>query len=118
MPGRIPRQMSPSPTRMSQLKYPVVVPGVGPIPALGMIIGEAPGRTEIEQGKPFCGRSGALLDEALKSNGGSRNMVYITNVFKGDVGSGNRNPTEMEIQDHWDILRDEISSVGPKAILL
>lgn len=99
-------------------KYPVVVPGVGPIPAPGMIVGEAPGRNEIEQGKPFCGRSGALLDEALGASGATRSEVYITNVFKGDVGIGNRNPDSDEIHDHRNILLDEVSACNPKAILL
>ena len=102
----------------TNLKYPVVVPGVGPVPALGMIVGEAPGRTEIEQGIPFCGRSGALLDEVLQHVGSSRSEVYITNVFKGDVGSGNRNPTTHEVADHWPLLWDEVSKVNPKALLL
>jgi len=102
----------------TNLKYPVVVPGAGPVPALGMIIGEAPGRTEIEKGIPFCGRSGALLDEILQHVGSSRSEVYITNIFKGDVGSGNRNPTEDELADHWELLGVEVSKVNPKAILL
>ena len=99
-------------------KYPVVVPGVGPVPALGMIVGEAPGRNEIEQGIPFCGRSGDLLDDALRSGASSRAEFYITNVYKGDVGSGNPNPTQEQIQDHWPLLRREIADVAPRGILL
>lgn len=110
-----PRVLTPG---MTSPKYPVVVPGVGPVPAPGMIIGEAPGRTEIEEGRPFCGRSGALLDEVLAGLGMSRLSLYITNAFKGDVGSGNRNPTEDELDDHRGLLWDEISQVNPKAILL
>lgn len=99
-------------------KYPVVVPGVGPIPAPGMIIGEAPGRKEIEQGKPFVGQSGRVLDEALLLGGSDRSYFYVTNVFKGDVGSGNRNPTFNEINAHRHILDSEIAGTVPKAILL
>lgn len=99
-------------------KFPVVVPGVGPVPAPGMIIGEAPGRKEIEQGKPFVGRSGTLLDEALVRAGATRERFYITNVYKGDVGSGNRNPTEDEIRDHRHYLRAELEAVRPSGVLL
>lgn len=100
------------------LRYPVVVPGVGPVPAPGMIVGEAPGRTEIERGVPFCGRSGQLLDDALRSGGSSREELYITNVFKGDVGVGNRNPTDDEVANHSGLLADEVRSVAPRGILL
>lgn len=104
--------------KLTNSKYPIVVPGVGPVPAPGMIIGEAPGRQEIEQGKPFVGRSGALLDEALGANDTTRELFFITNVYKGDVGVGNRNPNPDEIQDHWELLRGEISDCNPKGILL
>ena len=99
-------------------KYPVVVPGVGPVPAPGMIVGEAPGRNEIEQGIPFCGKSGALLNDALEASGRTRDEFFITNIYKGDVGIGNRNPNPDEIQDHWEILKGELSLCNPKSILL
>ena len=102
----------------SNLRYPVVVPGIGPIPAPGMIVGEAPGRTEIERGTPFCGRSGRLLDDTLRDLGCRREDFYITNSFKGDVGSGNPNPTDEQLSDHWPLLRDEVDSVAPRGILL
>lgn len=105
-------------TRVTKTKYPVVVSGVGPVPAPGMIIGEAPGRTEIEKGIPFCGRSGELLDRSLRDAGSSRDRWYITNLFKGDVGYGNRNPSKEEIDDHWPLLQDEIRQVNPRGILL
>lgn len=101
-----------------QPNHPVVVPGVGPVPAPGMIVGEAPGRTEIEKGIPFCGRSGGLLDSALELAGSSRDKWYITNAFKGDVGIGNRNPTTAEIEDHRPLLEAEIDRVKPRGILL
>jgi DNA polymerase len=47
-----------------------------------MIIGEAPGRTEVEQGKPFVGKSGILLDQALMALGVDRSKCYVTNVVK------------------------------------
>lgn len=99
-------------------KYPVVVPGVGPVPALGMIIGEAPGRSEIREGRPFVGRSGERLDTTLRLWHRRSEQFYITNVFKGDVGAGNRNPNWDEIRDHFPLLREEVAEVDPKAILL
>lgn len=98
--------------------YPIIVPGIGPIPCPYMIIGEAPGREEINVGEPFVGRSGEYLDEALSRIGLDRHDVYITNVFKGDVGSGNRNPNPQEIAAHGESLRSEIASVDPTGILL
>src|SRR5438552_4069564 len=96
----------------TKLRFPIVVSGVGPVPAPGMIIGEAPGRNEIAQGRPFVGASGEVLrqafymatqrDELLASG------IYITNVFKGDVGKGNPNPSDEMVRDHSSILRQEI----------
>ena len=51
------------------------VPGSGPIPCDLMLIGEAPGRNEDEQGLPFVGRSGQLLDRLLTDIGRSRESV-------------------------------------------
>lgn len=98
--------------------FPIVVHGVGPVPCPYMIIGEAPGREEIQRGEPFVGRSGKFLDESLERVGLTRSDVYITNVFKGDVGSGNRNPTPQEIASHWESLGVEISEGNPAGILL
>lgn len=98
--------------------YDIVVPGVGPVPCPGMIIGEAPGRTEIEQGIPFCGKSGEVLDKALARAGVHRGSHFITNIFKGDVGSGNRNPTSDEIDAHRGALLQELERVNPQGILL
>lgn len=105
-------------TSRIQTSNPVVVSGVGPVPAPGMIIGEAPGRKEIEDGRPFVGRSGELLDSALERAGLLREQLYVTNVYKGDVGTGNRNPTREEILDHSELLDEELSAVNPSAILL
>lgn len=83
-----------------------------------MIVGEAPGREEIKQGIPFCGRSGLLLDDALHKAGTHRVNVYVTNCFKGDVGEGNRNPTFEELEEHKFLLMAELFKVEPKRILL
>lgn len=100
------------------LKFPILVPGVGPVPAPGMIIGEAPGRNEIESGTPFCGRSGALLDSTLSDFGGDRRSYFVSNTFMGDVGDGNSDPTVEHIEDHRLVLQSEIAKVQPACILL
>ncbi len=56
--------------------------GEGPIPALLALIGEQPGDREDEQGRPFVGPSGELLDSALKAAGIDRTQVYVTNAVK------------------------------------
>lgn len=73
------------------------VPGAGPKPCPGMIIGEAPGAQEEREGRPFVGPSGELLMEGLELGGLSRDQVYITNVVK-ERPPGNRNPSREEIE--------------------
>ena len=62
-----------------------------------MMIGEAPGRDEDLQGKPFVGRAGQLLDRMLAAIGLSEEHVYITNTVYWRP-PGNRTPTPEEIQ--------------------
>jgi uracil-DNA glycosylase len=107
-------------TNLTVPQYPVLVPGVGPAPACGMIIGEAPGENERRQGVPFWpeGDSGRRLDEALDLAGATRDPFFVTNLFKGHVGTGNRNPRQGEIRDHRPLLIQEMIDVQPRAILL
>lgn len=72
-----------------------VVFGTGNPDAKLMIIGEAPGKDEDLQGKPFVGRSGKLLTQALASLGVERADIFITNVVKCRPPE-NRKPTELE----------------------
>ena len=76
-----------------------LVPGEGSETADVMIVGEAPGKSEDEQGRPFVGRSGKFLDELLAEAGLDRESVYITNVVKARP-PGNRDPTRAEVE-HW-----------------
>lgn len=63
-----------------------------------MFIGEAPGRDEDIQGKPFVGRAGQLLDRMLAAAGMDRTSVYITNtVFWRPPGNRNPNPVELAV---------------------
>lgn len=96
------------------------VPGEGPQPARGMIVGEAPGRTEAEQGRPFVGKSGILLDQALLALGVQRGDIYVTNVFPllPLDGSGKiRRPTEIEMATQVGRLNAEVRNTKPKSIL-
>jgi DNA polymerase len=80
-----------------------------------MFVGEAPGRNEAEQGRPFCGRAGKLLDELLASIGIPRAEVYITNIVK-DRPPENRDPTPEEIKLYAPFLDRQIEIIQPKAI--
>lgn len=94
-----------------------LVYGVGPEPARGMIIGEAPGAEEERRGVPFVGPSGVLLDTALEAAGGKRYDYWITNVYKFRP-PGNRNPTRIEIAGHSQFLKVEFEAVQPEWVLI
>ena len=72
------------------------VPGEGNLHSSLVLVGEAPGRREDEQGRPFVGSAGKLLDGALEQVGLSREEVYIANVLKCRP-PGNRRPLRREI---------------------
>jgi uracil-DNA glycosylase family 4 len=87
-----------------------------------MLIGEAPGREEDEQGKPFVGRSGQLLDRMLAAIGLSRrsaekaSSVFITNVIYWRP-PGNRKPTEAETLMCMPFVLRTIDLVAPELIV-
>ncbi len=81
-----------------------------------MVIGEAPGRDEDLQGKPFVGRSGQLLDRMLAAIGLDRNTVYIANTVPWRP-PGNRTPTPAEIATCLPFLHRQIALVAPKFII-
>lgn len=93
------------------------VAGVGPVPSDIMLIGEAPGKNEDEQGIPFIGTAGKILNEALELADIPRDTVYITNIYKYRPPN-NRKPTPEEITAHWPYLSVELAEVQPKYILL
>ncbi len=80
-----------------------------------MFVGEAPGKNEAKTGKPFCGRSGDILDELLGSVGIGRDSVYITNIVK-DRPPENRDPTDEEIRIYGPFLDRQIDIIQPKVI--
>lgn len=81
-----------------------------------MLIGEAPGREEDLQGKPFVGRSGQLLDRMLAAIGLDRTMVYIANTVPWRP-PGNRTPTPAEIELCRPFLNRQITLAAPEFIV-
>jgi uracil-DNA glycosylase family 4 len=82
-----------------------------------MIVGEGPGQKEDELGKPFVGDAGILLNKMLKAIHINRENVYITNVVNFRPPN-NRKPEAGEITKYSDFLRDHISIVDPKILVL
>lgn len=90
--------------------------GTGNKTADWMIIGEAPGQHEDEQGKPFVGKAGLLLTEMLRAVGLEREDVFITNILKCRP-PGNRDPKPEEAESCSDYLRQQRALLKPKIIL-
>jgi DNA polymerase len=92
-----------------------VVFGVGDPSADLMFVGEAPGFHEDQQGKPFVGQAGKLLDTLLAGIGLEREQVYIANVLKCRP-PGNRDPQPDEIEACEGHLFRQISLIEPKVV--
>ena len=90
--------------------------GVGNEQANLMIIGEAPGFHEDQQGEPFVGRAGQLLNAMLESIGFSREQVFIANILKCRP-PGNRDPLVGEVQQCTPFLQKQIALIQPKLLL-
>jgi DNA polymerase len=93
------------------------VPGYGNLKAKIMFIGEAPGRNEDEQGLPFIGQAGKVLDKALAANGLSREDCFIANVAKCRPPN-NRVPSPEEVKECMPYLTLQIKILEPKCIVL
>jgi DNA polymerase len=91
------------------------VPGEGPLNAPLMFVGEAPGLTEDREGRPFCGPSGVLLREGLKTAGIDPACCFITNIVKIRPPH-NRTPYIYELQASRPCLVSEILAVRPLVI--
>jgi DNA polymerase len=89
--------------------------GAGNANADLMFVGEAPGANEDQQGLPFVGRAGKLLDQLLEEVGMSRGDVFITNVLKCRP-PGNRDPLPEEIEVCKPYLYRQIQLIEPKVI--
>lgn len=104
------------------------ITGDGMIPSKILFVGEAPGKTEIEEEKPFVGVAGKTFEGYLKSIGLSRDKIRITNTCffrpikykegkNGKVTVSNRPPKKSEVELFREVLNEEISLVAPKIIV-
>ena len=99
--------------RLENKYFPVV--GEGSHNARIMFIGEAPGENEAKTARPFCGKSGKVLDEMLESINLNRSDVYITNIVK-DRPPENRDPSQEEIELYASFLDEQIDIIQPRVI--
>ena len=93
-----------------------IVFGVGNPNAELMFIGEGPGADEDEQGEPFVGRAGQLLNKMIEAMGLKREQVYIANVVKCRP-PGNRTPEKDECDICSPFLLKQVEAIRPKAIV-
>ena len=93
-----------------------IVFGVGNPRAELMFIGEAPGADEDQQGEPFVGRAGQLLNNMIKAMGLRREDIYIANIIKCRP-PGNRTPERDECETCSPFLMRQIATIKPKAIV-
>lgn len=104
------------------------ITGDGPIPCDILFVGEAPGKTEVETGKPFVGAAGKNFEKYLDSIGVKREDIRITNTcffrpIKKKIGKNNRisisnrPPKSNEISLFSKVLDKEIDLVNPKIII-
>ena len=93
-----------------------IVFGVGNPRAELMFVGEGPGADEDEQGEPFVGRSGQLLNNMIKAMGIRREDVYIANVVKCRP-PGNRAPERDESETCSPFLMRQIAAIKPKVVV-
>ena len=92
------------------------VPGDGRADAEIVFIGEAPGKQEDEQGKPFVGAAGKFLNELLESINLKRESIYITNIVKYRPPN-NRDPSPEEKDACREWLLEELNLIKPKLIV-
>lgn len=90
--------------------------GEGNPDAVVLFIGEAPGKQEDLQGKPFVGASGKFLDEMLASIGMKREDIYITNIVKYRPPN-NRDPLQEEKKAFLPYLQEQLEIIQPEIIV-
>lgn len=93
-----------------------VVPGEGNPNAGFVVVGEAPGATEDETGRPFVGRAGQKLNDILKAIGFAREDVFIMNVLKCRPPN-NRDPEPLEVAACSPFLHRQLALIKPRVIL-
>ena len=82
-----------------------------------MLVGEAPGANEDQEGLPFVGRAGMLLDKMLAAINLDRKKVYISNIVNYRPPE-NRKPTEEEIRSYLPFITKHIEIINPKILVL
>jgi len=92
------------------------VPGFGNANSDIVFIGEAPGKSEDKEGKPFIGAAGKFLNEMLENIGLKREDIYITNIVKYRPPN-NRDPLPKEKDDCREWLLEELNLIKPKLIV-
>mgnify|MGYP006274745951 CR=1 FL=1 len=93
-----------------------IVNGTGPTDADLVFVGEAPGANEDERGEPFVGRSGTVLDDALRDAGLARADVRITNCVRCRPPD-NRDPHSDELDNCRGYLAEELARVDPELVV-
>ncbi|MEZ3142458.1 uracil-DNA glycosylase family protein [Halobaculum sp. MBLA0143] len=93
-----------------------IVNGVGPTDADVVFVGEGPGETEDAEGEPFVGRSGTVLDDALRDAGLAREDVRITNSVRCRPPE-NRDPRSGELDNCRRHLADELAAIDPEIVV-
>jgi uracil-DNA glycosylase family 4 len=91
------------------------VPGEGDPDSSVVFVGEAPGREEDEQGRPFVGSAGKLLDSLLGEAGLGREQVYIANILKCRP-PGNRRPKSDEMRACAQHLNEQLQVISPMIV--
>lgn len=92
------------------------VPGEGNPNTKVVFIGEAPGANEDEQGRPFVGRAGKMLDEMLRGIGFKREDIWIGNIIKHRPPE-NRNPMADEVRACSPYLEAQLKAIKPKVVV-
>ena len=98
--------------------------GEGSLNSWLAVVGEAPGKQEVEEGRPFVGNAGKLLDELLAVAGIDRSKLYVTNIVKirptkeSGGSTQNRSPRASEIREGIEVLKEELDLVKPRALAL
>jgi len=93
-----------------------VVFGEGDLETAVVLVGEAPGRREDEEGRPFVGSAGKLLNRILDETGLNRGDIYITNIVKCRP-PGNRRPNQGEVEECATHLDKQLSLIEPRVIV-
>jgi len=101
--------------KLAKLGRTQVVFGAGNPHASIMFVGEAPGFHEDQQGEPFVGAAGKLLNDLLSSAGLSRDQIYIANVIKCRPPN-NRDPEPDEVEKCKPFLMQQIQIIRPKLV--